>query len=137
MGPHPPGGSLPSCGVRACGGGRTEAAERSKRLDEALLGRVFGVGGRARDDVGGAKRDLLVALHDLLIGGRIAALRACDEHRIVRWPALHRNESSTPGAASWFPCNRWAGTCVDLSRWRARSASSSDWSATTRTASMP
>src|SRR5207245_9287295 len=87
--------------------------KRPERLHEALLRGVFGVRGRARDDVSGAERDLLVALHDLLVGGLITALGACDQVWIVRWPALHRNASCTPGAASWFPCNRLALLCVE------------------------
>ena len=53
-----------------------EPVESSVGLDETLLRRVLGVGSRAGDDVGGAKGNLLVSLHDLLIGGRLTALGA-------------------------------------------------------------
>src|SRR5438132_860287 len=87
---------------------RLEPSQRPVRLDETLLRRVLGVGGGPGDDVGGAESDLLIAFHDLLIGGRVAAHGARDQDGIVRWPALHRNASCTPAAASWFPCNRGA-----------------------------
>src|SRR5881397_3047025 len=130
MGPHPPGGSLRSGeardgvaspkSARGCGlvgddpqqpgpplRPGPKPAESAVGLDESLLRGVLGVRRRARDHVGGAKSDLLVTLHDLLVVGRIAALCARDELGIVRWPALHRNASSTPGVASWFrsSCN--------------------------------
>ena len=60
-------------------GAGPEAVKRSKRLDKAFLSGILGVSRGTRDDVGGAESDLLVALHDLLVGGRIAALGACDQ----------------------------------------------------------
>src|SRR5438046_10757028 len=97
---------------RAQLGAGPKAIKRTERLDKAFLGRVLGVRGGARHDISGAERDVLVALHDLLVGGRVATLRACDQVGIVRWPALHRNASCTPGAASWFHCNRPDLLCV-------------------------
>src|SRR5690348_16803042 len=84
-----------------------KAIQRAKGLDEPLLRGVLRVGGGPCDDVGGAERDLLVALHDLLVGGPLSALGAHDQGGIVVLrPALHRNASSTPRAASWFPATR-------------------------------
>src|SRR5258708_6755305 len=86
----------------------SSCAQRPVGLDEALLRGILGISGRPGDDVGGPKRNLLISLHDLLIGGRISALGACDELGIFLWSALHRNASSTPGAGLWFPqiCNQ-------------------------------
>src|SRR6202008_1736368 len=42
-----------------------EAGEGAPGLHEAVLGGVLGIGGRPRDEVGRAKRDLLVFLHEL------------------------------------------------------------------------
>jgi hypothetical protein len=49
-----------------------------------------------RDRISGPKRDLLISLHNLLIGGRLSALRAREQTAIVLWPALHRIASITP-----------------------------------------
>ena len=67
-----------------------KAPERAVRLDERLLGGVLGVGGRSGDHVGGAVGDVLVLLHEALVGPRVAAPRTRDP--VVDdfwWAALH------------------------------------------------
>ena len=84
-------------------GAGPEPVERAVGFDEAFLGGVFRFGGRPRDHVGGPESNLLIAAHDLLIGGRIPALGASEQLGIVLRSALHRNALNTPRAASWFP----------------------------------
>ena len=69
---------------------RAEAAERAPRLDEAVLRGLLGVGGVAGDHVGRAEGDALVCVHELLVGVRVAALRAADQVGFVEWSAHHR-----------------------------------------------
>src|SRR5579859_1018134 len=119
-------------------GALAEPAERPVRPDEAFLRGILRISGRAGDEIGGPKSNLLISLHDLLVGGRIPTLGACDEDGIFRWPALHRNASSTPGAALRFPGMQLGGPKAGLGgRWRLRSAYSSGWWKSTSTASTP
>src|ERR1700682_87223 len=79
-----------------------ERAERPVGLDEAVLGGLLGVSRGPGDHVGSREGNLLVALHDLLIGSRIAALGAREQLGIFLRSALHWNALNTPPAASWF-----------------------------------
>ena len=49
------------------------------RLDEAVLCGLFGIGGRAGEEIGGAEGDLGMAAHKVLVGGGVAALGTRDE----------------------------------------------------------
>jgi hypothetical protein len=77
---------------------RPEARQGAVGLDETFLRGVLCIRRGPRDQVGSPKRDLLVSVHDLLIGGRIPALGA-RKQLSVRWSALHRIASITPAAA--------------------------------------
>ena len=57
----------------------------TKRVLDGLLGVVAVAGGDERDP----ERDPLVHAYELLVGGRVAALRARDERLLVRWSAPH------------------------------------------------
>ncbi len=64
--------------------------QRAVGLEEAVLGGLVGVGGAAGDEVGGAKRDLGMAVDELLEGVDIPARGTRDELRVVvEWPAHH------------------------------------------------
>ena len=83
-----------------------EAPERAVRLDERLLGGVLGVGGGSGDHVGGAVGDVLVLLHEALVGPRVAAPRTRDP--VVDdlwWAALHL-DIPTPSPRGRFPLPR-------------------------------
>src|SRR5215204_2356931 len=89
-------------------GAGPEASERAVRFHEGLLGRVLGLRGVARDEVGGAEGHLLVAAHQPLISRSVSTLRPLCELRVIRGDgppprrrALHL--STTPGAKR-FPC---------------------------------
>src|SRR5581483_1359124 len=68
---------------------RPEAPEGAVRLHERVLRRLLRVGRVAGDQVGGAQRDPLVSVHELLVGVGVAPLRAGDELSVVEWPAHH------------------------------------------------
>jgi len=78
-----------------------EATERAVCLDERVLYGVPCVIGVAGGDKRDAERDPLVHAYELLVGGRVPALRARDDCLLVQWPALH-SLPSTPGALPWF-----------------------------------
>lgn len=50
-------------------GAGPEATGCAVRLDESLLGSVFGILGVARYQIGGTKRHRLMHAHQLLVGG--------------------------------------------------------------------
>src|SRR5215207_26675 len=75
-----------------------EAAERRVRLDERVLRGLLGVRLGARDHPRGPERDRLMHSHDLLVGIRLAALRAHYELRLLWWPVLHRAPTTTQSA---------------------------------------
>ena len=83
-----------------------KGAPRRKRpsdavgLDEGLLHDVLGVGGRAREQVGGAKRDRLMLLHEGAEGAGVALLRAGDELVVCQWPVLHCTRSTPSGGSA-------------------------------------
>src|SRR5207302_9076066 len=77
-----------------------EAAERAPGLDQRLLGGILGVGCVAGDDVGHSECDLLMRADELLVGARVAALRAQHELPLLVWTALHT--ATTPRAAQEF-----------------------------------
>ena len=60
-------------------------------LDESILSRIFGVGCRPCHHVRRSKCHLRVPLDELLVGGRVPALRACyqDLFDVVEWSAHH------------------------------------------------
>jgi hypothetical protein len=72
-------------------------AHRLTDLAAADPGRPAITCGDERD----AERDSLVHAHELLVGGRVAALGARDERLLVGWPAPH-SAPSTPGAPPGF-----------------------------------
>ena len=78
------------------------------RLHEGVLCGLFGVLLPSGDQVGGAKRDRLVLLHEGSVGAAVAAPRPLYELPfatmldVVQWPALHRFPS-TPRGAPRFP----------------------------------
>jgi hypothetical protein len=53
--------------------------ERRPGLHEPLLGSVLRVRGAPRDEVGRAKRDPLICLHEVSIGGFVALFGPFDE----------------------------------------------------------
>src|SRR5215204_3812492 len=84
-------------------GAGPEASERAVRFHEGLLGRVLGLRGVARDEVGGAEGHLLVAAHQPLISRSVSTLRPLCELRVIRGdgPPPRRRSlplSTTPGA---------------------------------------
>src|SRR5207244_3872392 len=58
---------------------RPEARQRVVRPHEGLLCRVLRLGCAPRDQAGGAKRDLPIPLHQLLVGADVAASGPLDE----------------------------------------------------------
>src|ERR1044072_9145436 len=79
------GGRRPRASRRA----RAKAVERGPGLHDPLLGGVLRIGGAAGDEVGRAKCDPLICLHEVSIGGFIALLGSLDELRFLQWTALH------------------------------------------------
>src|SRR5579872_738769 len=117
---------------RLCPG--PEAVQGSVGLDEGVLGGILRLRGGAGDEVGRPEGELLVALHDLLIGVDAAALRA-HEQLSVLWPALHRIGSITTAGESGFRPDATDAVAPVLreSEWRESSACSRGWSTSTRT----
>src|SRR5207302_604418 len=97
-----------------------EPAERPVGLHEALLRSILRLGGGAGNDVRGAECELLVALHQPLVGDRVAAPRALDEVVLEGWPVLHRPYYTA--AATGVP----AGRAPALSTAAGRSIASID-----------
>jgi hypothetical protein len=90
---------------RAKGGARAEPPERGVGLQEGVLSRLLGVGGRPRDEPGRAEGDRLVLFHELSVGAEVASLGERNELRLVQWPVLHRAGSTALGG-SRFPQGR-------------------------------
>src|SRR6202022_919291 len=80
-----------------------ERAQGPKRPDGGVLGGLLCLGHGPGDHVSGPEGNLLVAMHDLLIGSRVAALGAREKLGIILWAALHRNALNTPRAERRFP----------------------------------
>src|SRR6266850_7583998 len=116
---------------RAWLGAGAEGRKSAVGLDETFLRGILRIRRGPGYQVSRSKRDLLVSVHDLLIGGRIPALGA-RKQLSVRWSALHRIASITPSAASWFrwrsgaDCNQSACRCVLGSDGRRRAAVRAD-----------
>ena len=66
-----------------------EAVQRRPGLHEPLLGGILRIRGAPGDEVRRAKRDPLICLHEVSIGGFIALLGPFDELRFLQWTALH------------------------------------------------
>src|SRR5215210_2346740 len=88
-------------------GAGPEATEGAVSLHEGLLGRVLGLRGVARDEVGGAEGHLLVAAHQPLIRRGVSTFRPLCELRVIRGdgppPRRRSLQSSTTPGAKRFP----------------------------------
>ena len=66
-----------------------EAVEGVVGLHETLLRRIFRILLRAGDDVSRARRERLVARHELRVRVLIAVPAQFHEFSVLQWPALH------------------------------------------------
>ncbi len=106
--------------------GRNSAPRRNRgSADHALtkrdLRRLLGVGRRAGEEIGGAKRDSLIRAHELRERVLVARSRALRERRIGRRSVLHQPFLHRPGLVG----SRRAQPLAGVSRRRRRAPNSS------------
>ena len=100
-----------------------KAAEGRIGLHERVLGRFLGVGGRARDEIGGPECDLLMQHDERLVGRGVATLRLLDELRLCEWSAHHLvwiHRGGTEGSRTTPRLHRARSPGLDLTRAPAR-----------------